>query len=314
MKGETQLEGFCDYLVKIRAKSPATANSYSSDVAGFLSYCRKLGRAVDTAMNPTQVGLYVMERTEDRKRIPEEDPKLSSRSAARTVSALIAYAQYLVYEGRLSKNPLAGMQGPKYQRALPPYFNVDEIKRVITAYDSENSPAALRNAAILYLLYAAGLRVSECASLSLKSIQTEERMLRVTGKGNKQRIVAFGKPAAAALARYLEHGRPALTMPGSGDALWLNRSGTALSDRSMRKILDQAAARAGCIKPISPHKLRHACATHMLEGGADIRLLQEFLGHENLNTTQVYTQVTRTKLLQAYEQTHPRATGESDRG
>ncbi len=127
------------------------------------------------------------------------------------------------------------------------------------------------------------------------------------GKGSKEREVPYGGQAASALENYLTQGRPGLLKPGSKEALWLNRSGGRLSARAMRNILDKAALIAGIVKPLSPHKLRHACATHMLEGGADIRLLQEFLGHASLNTTQVYTQITRTQLLDTYLETHPRA-------
>ena len=149
--------------------------------------------------------------------------------------------------------------------------------------------------------------MSECAGLDTGALQLDERMVRVWGKGGKAREVPFGAAAAAAIGAYLEHGRPALKRAESGEALWLNARGERLSVRAVWNILDAAVLKAGLAKHVSPHKLRHACATHMLEGGADVRLLQEFLGHASLNTTQVYTQVTMTRLREVYEQTHPRA-------
>ncbi|MCH7472514.1 tyrosine-type recombinase/integrase, partial [bacterium] len=183
----------------------------------------------------------------------------------------------------------------------------DEIIAVVSAFDEGGDPLCLRNAALTHLLYSSGIRVSECASLEIASLRLNERILRVAGKGNRQREVPFGRRAARALESYLERGRPAFAGQDSGDALWLNRRGVRLTARSMRRILDGAARRAGSMKRISQNKLRHACATHMLEGGADVRLIQEFLGHASLDTTQVYTQVTRARLREVYEQSHPRA-------
>lgn len=298
--------GFAGYLTNTCGKSLRTAKEYVADLASFEHYCGKQGRALMECVEKNSVSMYLLERTGERRRHENEPGKLSQRSAARAVSSLKAYAQYLVYLGHLPANPLSGLKAPKFSARLPVYLNASEVISVVSAYDGKRDYASLRNGAVLKLIYSAGLRVSECAGLDLASIRPGN-ILRVLGKGSKEREVPYGGQAASALENYLAHGRPGLLKPGSKDALWLNRSGGRLSARAMRNILDKAALMAGVVKPLSPHKLRHACATHMLEGGAEIRLLQEFLGHASLNTTQVYTQITRTQLLDTYLETHPRA-------
>lgn len=292
---------FEEYLSDVRGRAPGTVESYLRDVAAFSEYCRSRGHDPDSNLTRTRVGLYLMERTGGGK------ATLSPRSAARVVSALGAYGRYLAHIGVLKTAELEVLRAPKYSSKLPPYFNVDEIAAIVRAWNSDLTPRGLRNAALLHLIYAAGLRVVECAGLTRGAVRLDERMLHVVGKGNRAREVPFGGQAALSLETYLRDGRPALVSEGSGEWVWLNARGSRLTPRSMRRILDTAALMCGCVKPISPHKLRHACATHMLEGGADVRLLQELLGHQSINTTQVYTQITRTRLLEAYEKSHPRA-------
>jgi len=295
---------FAEYLGGLRGKSARTVEEYCRDVAAFEAWCgvKKLEPA--QALNRVRVGLYLMERLFGEGK---EAAAVSNRSAARAVSALKSYGQYLVFNGSLESSPIEDMRPPRYSRKLPAYFNVEEIRAIVCAYDGEISPRGIRNAAILHLLYASGLRISECASLQLGSLQLGQRIVSVVGKGNRERQAPFGERAGTALQRYLASARLELATDRSGDWLWLNARGGRLSARAMRTILDRATLKAGSIKPISPHKLRHACATHMLEGGADVRLLQELLGHQSINTTQVYTQISRTRLLEAYEQSHPRA-------
>lgn len=295
---------FAEYLGDLRGKSARTVEEYCRDVAAFEQWCESRGQEKDESLTRARVGLYIMERMTGGEKVT---PSVSSRSAARAVSALKAYGQYLAFVGKLDSKEIEVLQPPRYSRKLPAYFNADEIRAIVCAFDKDTTPRAMRNAAILHLLYAAGLRVSECATLRLKNVAVAERMVTVLGKGNRERQTPFGEKAAMAIDNYLASARMQLATEKSGDWLWLNARGGRLTARAMRTILDQAALRAGSIKPISPHKLRHACATHMLEGGADVRLLQELLGHQSINTTQVYTQITRTKLLEAYEKAHPRA-------
>jgi site-specific recombinase XerD len=295
---------FAEYLSGLRGRSARTVEEYVRDVATFVAWCESKGYLPQAALSRARVGIYLMDRMGGSGK---ESPAIVSRSAARAVSALKSYGQYLVFTGALDAAQLEELRAPRYSKALPAYFNAAEIRAIVCAYDSERTPRGLRNAAILHLIYAAGLRVSECANLRLSSLRTGEQLVSVVGKGSRERQTPYGEKAAAALSRYLESGRMQLAGEHSADWLWLNARGGRLSARAMRTILDRAALRAGSLKPISPHKLRHACATHMLEGGADVRLLQELLGHQSINTTQVYTQITRTRLLEAYEQTHPRA-------
>lgn len=301
------LAGFAEYLARVRGQSARTVAAYLRDATAFAHYLERQRLKLPAGLTRARCGLYLVERTAPGKRKASEAAPLSSRSAARAASALAALGRYFVFTGELSENPLEGFKPPKFSRGLPPYFSSEEMRALVCCYDDEQSAAGLRNAAILHLLYASGLRVGECAGLSLGSVELQSRTLHVTGKGNRQRVVPFGEHAAAALERYLSRGRLKLAGPNSGMALWLNQRCGPLTARSIERLLDSAVLRAGLLKPASPHKLRHACATHLLEGGADVRTVQELLGHQSLNTTQVYTQVTRTRLREVYEQTHPRA-------
>ncbi|MCC7479828.1 tyrosine-type recombinase/integrase [bacterium] len=315
---------FADFLQQVLGRAAQTVLSYSRDIAAFDNWREKQGLPLQAALSRSQIGLYIMQRSQEGRRREGEAARLSSRSAARAVSALKAYRRYLEFSGRFStagsedEQPLAALEpsAPRYSRTLPAYFNVDEILALVRAFDGREGSAMLRNSALMHLLYSAGLRVSECAGLKLGSLRESERILSVLGKGSKLRSVPYGERAAELLRAYLLQSRPLLAAQagaagpageGQDCALWLSTRGAALGPRAIQRIVDQAALLSGCIKPVSPHKLRHACATHMLEGGADVRLLQELLGHSSINTTQVYTQITRKQLLESYEKTHPRA-------
>lgn len=299
---------FADYLVVVCGKSANTARAYLSDLEGFARYCWQRGEQVEESLTRTGISLYLLKTMEKGQVTGSSAKLLSNRSAARIISSLKAYGEYLVFRGAASENPVQDLQPPKYSRKLPDYYTADEIIGLVSAFDNNPKPAFLRNSAILHLLYSAGLRVSECAALDVNSL-SREGLVRISGKGGREREVPYGSRAWQAIQRYLAEGRPRLSTARSGTAAWLNlKTGGRLTDRAMRNILDEAALLCGLVKPVSPHKLRHACATHMLEGGADIRLLQEFLGHASLSTTQVYTQVTRTHLRDVYLETHPRAT------
>lgn len=308
MKGSLELAGFAEFLARVQGKSAATVSAYAADAAAFDDYCGRQGWPLKSALTKARVGLYLVERVGGPRVGDSERARLSTRSAARAVSALQALGQFLVFRGELPSNPLADFKAPRYSRKLPPYFASDEVRLVVCAFDKAGDrPLYIRNAAILHLLYAGGLRVSECAALDLESIDAGARLVQVFGKGSKRRIVPYGELAALRLGHYLAHGRPRLATERSGRALWLNHRGGRLSARAIRNVLNSAVLRAGLAKHLSPHKLRHACATHLLEGGADVRLVQELLGHQSINTTQVYTQITRTHLREVYDKTHPRA-------
>ena len=311
----TPLEAFGRYLSEVCARAPRTVQAYTHDAAAFEQWAQRQRLALTAALTRPRVGLYLMERTAPARRGGGEgspaaasSTELSPRSAARAISALQALAQYLVHAGELSSNPLEGLRPPKYSRPLPDYIGSAELREVVCAFDGARSAREQRNAALLHLVYAAGLRASEAAALDCSDLSLEARFVRIQGKGRRERVAPFGAPAASALARYLAEGRPALAGHGKfAAALWLGPSGRRLSVRSLANILNQALLRAGQLKHLSPHKLRHACATHLLEGGADIRLVQELLGHQSLQTTQAYTQITSTRLREVYDASHPRA-------
>ena len=198
------LSGFARFLAQVRGRSPSTVQSYLRDLKDFADYAERSGWSLQEALKPPRVGLYLVERTESRQRRAGEPAWLSGRSAARLVSALKAYCDFLVFDEKLTENPLAGLKGPKYSRKLPPYFSSEEMRLLVTAFNGSAKPLDLRNAAVLHMLYAAGLRVSECAALDLSDVRSAGGMLQVTGKGNRQRVVPVGKPALAALKQYLE--------------------------------------------------------------------------------------------------------------
>lgn len=223
----------------------------------------------------------------------------------RKVSTIRSFYKYLRLAGELDNDPFFGVTGPRAPKRLPKYLVPADIAHLINSVEGAE-PADLRDRALLELLYAAGLRVSEVTGLDLADLDLKDRVVRVRGKGNKERIGVFGEPAARALKTYMEGGRPVLLEAGDNkgalSALFLNRFGTRLSDRSVQAIVRKAATRAGLPAEVHPHLLRHSFATHMLDAGADLRVVQELLGHESPNTTQVYLHVTEARKRQSMEE------------
>jgi len=241
-------------------------------------------------------------------------------SIARKLSAIRAYFRYLSREHKLSRLPIAVSRGHgrrladfslKLDRRLPVILSGDEINRLMASPDLAKTTGR-RDRAILELFYASGIRVSELVSLNLAAIDLESRQLRVTGKGSKERLVFIGQPAARAIDAYLNLARPLLRSHGNSAALFLNADGSRLSTRWVQQVIQDNAARAGIRKHVHPHLLRHSFATHMLDGGADLRVVQELLGHESLQSTQIYTQVSRSQSRKIYLASHPLATQNDD--
>jgi site-specific recombinase XerD len=224
----------------------------------------------------------------------------AAASVTRKVSTIRGFYKYLRAEGVLETDPFYGVKGPQKPRRLPKFLATDEVARLIGAADGREPPG-LRDRALLEVLYAAGLRVSEVAGLDLGDLDLRDRVVRVRGKGNKERVCVFGAPAELALDRYLRDGRPAL-VSGKETALYLNRFGRRLSARSVQTIVRACAVKAGIPREAHPHLLRHSFATHLLDGGADLRMVQELLGHESPNTTQVYLSVTESRKRAAMEE------------
>jgi len=232
-------------------------------------------------------------------------------SIARKLSAIRSFYRYLVREGILAINPLEKASSPKLDRRLPSFLTVEEMERLLAAPDLSR-PMGQRDRALMELLYASGVRVSELVQLNLEQVNLDTREIRVWGKGSKERIVLMGEPAARALSIYLAQGRPKLLGGKRSNAMFLNRYGQRLTERRVQKNLEEITEKAGIGKRIHPHMLRHTFATHLLDGGADLRVVQELLGHANLSSTQIYTHVTKSQARKVYLSAHPMAHEKDD--
>jgi site-specific recombinase XerD len=239
------------------------------------------------------------------------DRGLAASSVAGRLAAIRSLYRHALRHGRITADPLSGVRAPRRPARLPRVLSVDEAEALVTAprrAPARDEALARRDAALLELLYATGMRISELAGLTLDRLDIRRRQLRVVGKGNKERELVFGVPAAEALTSYLAAGRPTLASRGQpSDAVFLNASGSRLSARGARLVIERWVRRTGVSPRTSPHTLRHSFATHLLEGGADLRVVQELLGHVNLQTTQVYTHLSDAALRSAYREAHPRA-------
>ncbi len=295
------LEQFLTHLRVTRNASPYTIKNYSNDIGQFLDYCRTKG-----------VGsLEQVDRSLLRGYLAELDAVgYVKASIARRVAELRSFGDFLVREGVLERNTFRTVSAPRVPKRLPHYLTVAEVEALLAVPDT-STPRGLRDRAIIEVLYAAGLRVSELVGLNVADVDLHQALVHVVGKGGKERIGLLGRPAVQALRAYLKVGRPALLGQRPTNALWLNHRGGRLTTRGVALILSRAGKQAGIRTPVSPHILRHSFATHLLDGGADLRIVQELLGHANLATTQIYTHVSQSRAREVYMRAHPRA-GTSD--
>jgi integrase/recombinase XerC len=293
------LERFLSYLRVEQDSSPYTIKNYGNDIGQFLDYCRAQG--VDS--------LNRVDRPLLRGYLAElDDAGYVKASIARRVAELRSFGNFLVQEGTLERNPFRMVSAPRIPKRLPQYLTVAEVEVLLAAPDT-STPLGQRDRVIIEVLYAAGLRVSELVSLDVSDVDLAQGQVRVVGKGRKERIGLLGRPALEALRVYLETGRPALMRQRPISALFLNHRGSRLTTRGVALILSRASEQAGLRSPVSPHVLRHSFATHLLDGGADLRVVQELLGHADLTTTQIYTHVSQSRAREVYMRAHPRATG-----
>ncbi len=236
--------------------------------------------------------------------------KLKKVSINRKVSSLRTFYKYLLREGIIKSNPAQGVQAPKMEKYIPVFLSVDEVFELLNASQGKNSASDLRDQAILELFYSSGLRLAELAGLDTEDVNFNAALVKLRGKGKKERIVPVGEPALIAIRRYLS-ATEALRKEHSADlfsgALFLNSRGKRITTRSIARIVDTATVKSGIGRKISPHALRHSFATHLLSAGADLRSIQEMLGHESLSTTQKYTAVNINRLMDVYDKAHPRA-------
>ena len=280
-------------LLLAARRSPRTVDAYRRDLAAFAATID--GRIGETTTDEIEAWLAAM-RADGR----------APATIARRLAAVRAYLRHLTLIGTRSDNPAASIAGPRRPRTVPRTLSPAEAERLVETAGG-TSPRAMRDRALVELLYGAGLRVSEAIGLVKASVDLDQRIVRVVGKGSKERLVPLGRPAADAVRRYMALGRPHLDRRHRPD-LFLNARGGALTRAGAFLILRRLADRAG-LEPgrVHPHLLRHSFATHLLEGGADLRAVQEILGHASLATTQIYTHVSADRLRSAYAQAHPRA-------
>ena len=297
------LRRYLRHLAEERNLSPNTLRAYRRDLERFVAFLAGdyLGREAADLGPRDADALAVRSYLAGLARA-----EVGARSRARALSALRGFFRYAVREGERPDDPTAGVAAPKQPRHLPRHLRPGEIEKLIEAADGDE-PLARRDRALLELLYASGLRVGELVGLDWGDIDLEARVLRVLGKGGRERMVPFGRPAAAALERWLEAWPDLRDAADASEPVFLNHRGGRLTDRSVRRVLDRYVRRAALAAGVHPHTLRHTFATHLLEGGADLRAIQELLGHSSLSTTQKYTHLELDRLLSVYRESHPRA-------
>lgn len=293
-----------DYERHLRSErdlTPHTIRAYIGDVTSMLEHAALLGHTDLSALDVRALRSWLAKQQTLGK---------ARTTMARRATAVRVFTGWLHRTGRSPADAGALLGSPKAHRTLPAALRVDEARELLetaAALADDEGPVGVRDVAVLELLYASGIRVGELCGLDVDDLDRERRVVRVLGKGRKERTVPFGQPADRALASWLERGRPQLQAPGAGAALFLGARGRRIDQRAVRSLVHARIAAVPGAPDLGPHGLRHSTATHLLEGGADLRTVQELLGHASLATTQLYTHVTTDRLRQAYRQAHPRA-------
>jgi integrase/recombinase XerC len=290
-KVDGSVEQFLRYLAVERGASPHTLKSYRTDLADCAAFltARTLGSLTDADARTIRAYLAALHAR-----------GLARSSVARRLAALRSFFRFLMRRGHARSNPAREVPTPKLPKRLPTYLPIDESEALLRAERPAAAPAAARERAIVELLYATGVRVAELSGLDVEDVDLRDGAIRVLGKGSKERIVPVGRQAVAALRAYLGE--------RAAGPLFLNERGGRLTVRSLHRIVRARARAAGLYRRVSPHTLRHTFATHLLDAGADLRLIQELLGHARLGTTQRYTHVSTERLMKVYDAAHPRAT------
>lgn len=306
---DDQIQGYLDHLTIERGVAANTLSSYRRDLRRYAEHLTQRGIDDLAKVAETDVSDFLVAL---RRGDPEAGVvALSAVSAARAVVAVRGLHRFAAAEGLTDVDVARAVKPPTPSRRLPKSLTLDEVLALLEAAggDSEaDGPLTLRNRALLELLYSTGARISEAVGLDVDDVDTQARSVLLHGKGGKQRLVPIGRPAVSALDAYLVRGRPDLARRGRGTpAIFLNARGGRLSRQSAWQVLQDAAERAGIASAVSPHTLRHSFATHLLDGGADVRVVQELLGHASVTTTQIYTMVTVHTLREVWAGAHPRA-------
>jgi len=304
---QTLVEDFLQYLRHERGQSDNTAKTYSALLGKFTAWAEKRGLSAWFQVELKHLMAFLQH---ERVRPPADEPKtstkrLSGESVYLEIAALRAFYRFAENEKLLPSNPAENLSLPRRWKRLPKALSHDEITRLL-APETPETPENLCDRAILELGYASGLRLSELKNLRLEQLHTDAGFINVIGKGNKERVVPVGRKAVAALDRYLEVARPKLVTPKSPANVFLTRRGTPFAAVTLWLHIKNRVRRAGVERNITPHMLRHSFATHLLEHGADLRVIQELLGHANISTTEVYTHVTGNRLREIHRKFHPR--------
>ncbi|AEH47341.1 Tyrosine recombinase xerD [Parageobacillus thermoglucosidasius C56-YS93] len=297
---EHELKDFLHYLTVERNLAKNTIVSYERDLKKYAHYLRH----VEQIQSWNDVSrLHIMQFLKFLK-----EKGSSPKTIARHIASIRSFHQFLLREKIADQDPSVHIESPQMERTLPKVLSLEEVEALLEA-PKTNTPIGIRDKAMIELLYATGMRVSELVNLNLSDVHLTMGFVRCYGKGNKERIVPVGSMALDALKAYLETARPKLINPKkrTTDALFLNHYGDRLTRQGFWKILKKLAKEANIEKELTPHTLRHSFATHLLENGADLRAVQELLGHADISTTQIYTHVTKTRLKDVYKQFHPRA-------
>lgn len=292
---------FGRYLDAERGRSAHTVRAYLADVESLLGHAASEGA---TGLGDLELG------TLRRWLGAQSEAGMARATLARRAATARAFTAWAVREELLAADPALRLRAPKREKSLPGVLQQGQVQRLVAGAEAaaaDGGPMALRNRAMLELLYATGIRVGELTGLDIDDLDPDRRTLRVLGKGNKERTVPYGVPAALAVDDWLRRGRPALVADGSGPALFLGARGNRVDQRQVRSVVKDQLEGLGDTSATGPHALRHSAATHLLDGGADLRAVQEILGHSSLATTQIYTHVSVDRLRSSYQQAHPRA-------
>lgn len=293
-----ELRTFIQYLSVERGLAPNTLESYERDLTQYLDYLRQQGLTHVKETRKSHITAYI-----NGLRLAGK----ASSTISRNLVSIRGFYQFLVRERMLDQDPSQNMDMPRQEKRLPKVMSMAEVERLLAA-PKANTPAGARDKAMLEVLYATGIRVSELISLKLSDLYLGLGYIRCIGKGSKERIIPIGRIAASALDTYIQSWRHKQLKRGRAeDALFLNHLGRGMTRQGFWKVIKKYAAEANIHKEITPHTVRHSFATHLLENGADLRAVQEMLGHADISTTQIYTHVTKKRMKEVYNQTHPRA-------
>lgn len=291
---------FLNYIDTVNTKSVHTRDAYKRDLEEFHFFMINQGITFWQGVDAKTIMRYLEYLNK------HSTNGLQNSTLSRKISSLRSFFNYLAKQNIVNHNPVNAIRNPAKQKKLPDFLLFEELNQLLESFDL-NDPYQVRNRAMFELIYASGLRVSEAATLSLQDIDLDQRTLRFVGKGSKERMVPFYSDAADLLRHYIDDIRPILLKGKKHNRVFVNQKGDGFTSRGIEFLLDTCSKKAGINRTVHPHMLRHSFATHLLDNGADLRLVQELLGHENISTTQIYTHVTLDRLKDTYLKAHPRA-------